>query len=119
MVYASGSLAGAMLECLVHFDLSLGPHDMVYMELVIPATVASECIYEKDLPSNWASYPAPRELVDLGDAWVRSGRTAILTVPSVVVPMDSNVLLNPAHPDFQSITAGRPSPVRFDPRLLR
>ncbi len=119
MVYASASLAGAMLECLVHFDLALGPPDMVYIELVIPEKMASEQIHEKDLPPGWASYPAPPSLAGLGDAWVQSGRTALLGVPSVVVPGASNLLLNPAHPDFQKVTANAPIPVRFDPRLFR
>jgi RES domain-containing protein len=38
-------------------------------------------------------------------------------VPSVIVPQERNVLLNPAHPDFRRIRLGAPEPFSFDPRM--
>lgn len=54
----------------------------------------------------------------LGDAWVRQARSAVLAVPSVIIVGEANYLFNPAHPDFQNITIGRPEPFAFDPQLL-
>ena len=56
---------------------------------------------------------------DLGTAWVKSARTAVLRVPSVVIPRETNVLLNPAHPDFDRIRIGGPEPFSFDPRMWK
>ena len=35
-----------------------------------------------------------------GDVWAKSIRSPILIVPSEVVPNQTNVLLNPMHPDL-------------------
>jgi len=72
----------------------------------------------KRLPPNWRTYPAPHELQSIGDEWVRSGRSAVLEVPSAVIDTDSNYLLNPQHGDFQSIRVIDPQPFEFDARLL-
>ena len=53
-----------------------------------------------------------------GDDWVASGRSAILRVPSVIVALEWNFVLSPAHPEFQKITSGEPVPVSFDARLF-
>jgi RES domain-containing protein len=54
----------------------------------------------------------------MGDFWVKLGRSAVLELPSVMIPGESNYLLNPAHPDFKKITLGKPELFSFDPRLL-
>jgi RES domain-containing protein len=50
---------------------------------------------------------------------VSAAETAILAVPSAVIPQELNYLLNPLHPQFKQIRVGRPEPFRFDPRLLK
>jgi RES domain len=69
------------------------------------------------LPRNWRRYPAPRTLVDLGTRWADDTTTAILVVPSAVIPGESNYLLNPRHSDFTKIRVGQPEPFSFDPRM--
>ncbi len=71
------------------------------------------------LPRTWRRYPAPEHLADLGTGWVRAGRTAVLVVPSAIVPQEQNFLLNPAHRDFRAIGLGTPEPFSFDPRIWR
>ena len=72
-----------------------------------------------DLPPNWREYPAPPELQKIGDDWVRSGRSAVLRVPSVIVPGESNYLLNPAHPKFKKIVIAKPERFELDTRLVK
>jgi len=55
----------------------------------------------------------------MGTDWARKARTAVLSVPSAVVPEDRNYVLNPAHPDFRKIRAGKPQPFSFDPRMRK
>jgi RES domain-containing protein len=54
----------------------------------------------------------------IGDAWARAARTAALAVPSVVVPQETNYLLNPLHGAFSRIRVGKPLAFSFDPRLI-
>jgi len=71
------------------------------------------------LPPNWREYPAPPQLQAIGDKWVRSKRSAVLRVPSVIVPGEHNYLLNPEHPKFRRIVVGKPEKFALDLRLLK
>ena len=54
----------------------------------------------------------------MGDQWLASGQSCILEVPSVIVPHESNYILNPKHPDFSSIQIGDPIDLDIDQRLV-
>ena len=69
------------------------------------------------LPANWREYPAPDLLGRLGGEWLAGSLTAILEVPSVVIPHERNYLLNPEHADFRRVVIGSPKPFSFDPRM--
>lgn len=107
MVYAARDAALAVLEVRVHLDLppSLLPADFVLAQIDCGA-LASDRI--DALPVN------PREI---GDSWLASSTTALMEVPSFIVPESSNVLVNPAHVDAQSIRIVSIRPFVFDERL--
>jgi RES domain-containing protein len=69
------------------------------------------------LPPNWRDSPSPPDLLAMRDAWIASGSSAVLEVPSAVVESESNYLINPAHLDFASLVIEPPQPFTFDPRL--
>jgi RES domain-containing protein len=71
------------------------------------------------LPPDWRSYPAPEVLKDLGTTWAHSRRTPVLQIPSVVVPVEPNYLLNPDHPEMSRITVRQPLPFSFDRRMWK
>jgi RES domain-containing protein len=52
----------------------------------------------------------------LGEAWYLEKRSFILMVLSVVAPVDRNMLINPAHPEFRHITTTLHEPVFWDRR---
>jgi RES domain-containing protein len=54
-----------------------------------------------------------------GSKWLRAGRTAVLEVPSAIVPSEKNYLINPGHPEFRKLRVGRPLPFVFDPRMWK
>jgi RES domain-containing protein len=90
---------------------------MVVIAITFPNRLAMERLDHADLPANW-DYPAARdETKKMGTAWARRNRTAILSVPSSIVPNERNYLLNPRHADFRKIRFGQPQEFRFDPRL--
>lgn len=117
LIYASRSYAGAMLECLAHAGIGRMPRTHVAIEIMIPADVSVEQHDPGSLPAGW-DHADLRVARDFGNAWLRERRTAVLVVPSVVARKEGNVLLNPQHPDFSKIGAGRPEPVIWDARLF-
>lgn len=119
VVYTSETLSLAALELLAHCDPSLLPSDLVAIGAELPEGLAPERLDAASLPRNWRHYPAPDALGHIGTDWVRGLSSVALSVPSVVVPRERNVLLNPAHADFRAIRLGRPEPFSFDSRLAR
>ncbi len=119
VVYASSSLSLAILEFLTHLDSDLIPNNVVSLSAQIPTSFPTETISTADLPANWRTMDRHPTLQRLGMEWVQQGQTAILFVPSAVVPDEHNILLNPGHSEFGLITWSLPIPFSFDPRLFK
>ena len=117
VVYASETISLAALEILVHIDADDAPEDLVVVPVDIPDDVDVAEVTARGLPGDWRSTPAPARLQRLGADWVRAGKTAVLSVPSAVVPQERNYAFNPRHADFARIKRGKPEPFRIDPRL--
>ena len=116
VVYTAGSRALAVLEMLVHLEDS----DLLKHYRLIPVTFRDALVKVLDprvLPSTWKRRPTPASVRAIGDAWIAAGESAVLRVPSVVVPRENNYLLNPRHADFTKLVIDRPEPFRFDRRL--
>jgi RES domain-containing protein len=107
------------LEVLVHLeDPEVFGKLFSWLSLEIPPETI-ETLEPETLPAGWNDDESSRISRAIGDAWLRSSRSASLAVPSVVTPVEWNYLLNPAHPDFTKILIGAAQPFRPDPRLLR
>lgn len=88
--------------------------------MAIPATFGEEAVQNLDsalLPADWRAGPAPASTRRLGDAWADNMTSALLRVPSTIVPQESNYLLNPRYPGMP-VQIGEPVGFDFDPRLL-
>jgi RES domain-containing protein len=118
LVYVAQSQSLAILEVLVHLDAPALLEKYVFLEVDCDASLVID-LDRSPLPKNWQSDPVPDAIQAIGDRWVSSGNSAVLRVPSVLVPEESNFLLNPRHPDFGKIGISRPHAFRFDPRLGR
>ena len=117
VVYTASTAALATLEILVH----LKRRDIIQPLVLFACDFADGLVssIEMDrLPRHWRLFPAPPELTRLGNDWVDSGASAVLRVPSAIVPTEWNYLLNPAHPDYAAIRIGPPLPFDIDQRLL-
>jgi RES domain-containing protein len=71
------------------------------------------------MPEGWDALPYSRISQIVGDEWLESGRTAVLAVPSVVVPQEWNFLMNPKHRNFHKIKIVDKVITPFDSRLIR
>jgi RES domain-containing protein len=118
-VFTSATLSLAALERFVHIDPDLEPVDLVAIAVDIKTNIAIETVAVGDLPPDWRTYPAPPTLALVGERWLRESRTAVLSVPSVVVPDERNFVLNPNHPDFARLVINPSEPFSFDPRMWK
>lgn len=103
----------------MHLDTEEEATDLVAVMAKIPASVQVAHVRLTQVPHGWRAYPSPQACVDLGTRWMTAATTAVLAVPSAIVPSELNYLLNPLHPNFRKIRVGRPEPFSLDPRLWK
>lgn len=118
LIYVAQSQSLAVLEVLVHLDTPALLEKYVLFEVEF----ASPLIVDLDrslLPKNWKSDPVPEAVQAIGNKWASSGISAVLRVPSVLVPEESNFLINPRHSDSGTIMISDPQSFQFDPRLAK
>jgi RES domain-containing protein len=119
MVYTSGTLSLAALEVFVHMEVEDALAMLACIRVEVPVEVKIDYLDMAQLPVDWRNIPAPAVLAEMGDRWFKSGATAILAVPSVVIPVEYNYLVNPLHSDFAKFRLDSPQPFEFDPRLWK
>jgi RES domain-containing protein len=115
VIYAARSLSLAMLEQLAQTGTGRLPHDQACVEITILDSVSTETVHPNELPA-WdaADRRASRAF---GDRWIAEQRSCVLLTPSVIVPTEQNVVINPAHTDFVRVTASAPRPLNWDERF--
>jgi RES domain-containing protein len=108
LVYAAEHVSLSALETLIHTS-----------RRAVPNKVITEIHIPEDLPVESSEWLEIGQSQIFGSDWVRTGRTAVLKVPSKAVnQMESNFLINPAHSDFGLIRQGRTRDFAFDPRFF-
>jgi RES domain-containing protein len=119
VVYLGGTLSLAALETFVH----LAPEDarlaLVAIEVVVPDSVKITELPTKALPTDWRNEPPPHATQAIGLDWAKRNETALLRVPSIIVPREFNYLLNPSHRDFTKLKIHPPVPFGFDSRMWK
>lgn len=120
MLYASGSIALACLETIVHLGADDLPLNRYLVQIDIPDTVwAAAARLDPRQYVGWDAIPVGKTGLDAGEAWVRGQSSALLLVPSVIVPEEVNILLSPPHPDAASIRARKLRRWTYDARLRK
>jgi RES domain-containing protein len=117
VIYAAETYAGALLEVLVHSNLSQPPKNHKVIRIHVPDKVVPETLSITELPDWYAE--DMRASRAFGERWIGENRTAVLRVPSVITTgRENNLLFNPLHPQFALIEAGGPEAVDWDERLF-
>ncbi|MGV3503573.1 MAG: RES family NAD+ phosphorylase [Adhaeribacter sp.] len=117
VIYTAGSRALACLENVVHRSGEGLQSIFKVLVIHVPEGLPREQIKTSQLPADWhktRNYPLCQPI---GEAWYHRGASAILEVPSSIVPNESNFILNTRHPDFKSIRIIRREDFNFDPRI--
>jgi len=121
MIYASESRALSCLETIVHLNAGGLPFNRFLVEIEVPDDLwaAAEIRTPASLAVGWDAEPAGRVSMKAGSDWIIGGTSVILRVPSVIVPEEENILINPAHADAPRIRARKLRKWLYDPRLSR
>lgn len=117
-LYTSEHRSLAILEFLVHASLHTLPPNLALMALTVPDENNPQTISQDELPPNWKTYPAPDRLAELGTGWLLASESLVLKVPSVIVPDEWNMVINPAHNNFEDVSIKTVSPFDLDSRFL-
>jgi len=118
VVYTAEHASLAVLEILAHLEFAASISDYVLFRAEFDEALL-ELIEPRQLPQDWRSYPAPQSLRAIGDQWLEERRSAVLCVPSVIVPVERLYLFNPLHAQFKKIVIGEPQEFPFDKRLRK
>ena len=117
VLYTAGSRALACLENVVHRS-SRGLNQLFKtMVIVVPDNIMIEIIAEADLPDSWHEFHNFHLTQQRGDEWLAGMKSAVLAVPSAIIPTEQNFLFNPLHPDFQKVKLLQTEDFVFDPRI--
>lgn len=120
VVYTAMTISLACLETVAHLNADDGlPLNRFLVRIEVPDDVwdARRALAADDLPVGRSAIPEGKVSLDLGDAWLRDGGSALLTAPSVIVPEELNVLINPAHEHAARLRAAKVRPWLYDGRL--
>ena len=118
IVYCATNIALATLET-VHYLRNGGlPFNRYLVRIDVPVGIWAPRRVLDPLPGGWDAIPAGLSARKAGDAWIASRVSALLLVPSVIVPDEYNVLINPQHGDAGAIVATTVKRWIYDPRFF-
>jgi RES domain-containing protein len=119
VVYCAGSIALAALETLVHLGAGALPLNRYLVRIDIPDAIWNRrhSLPLPAAPVGWDALPTGKVSLDVGDTWLNSLESAVLAVPSIVVPEEFNFLINPRHPDAAKLKATKLRKWQYDARL--
>ena len=120
VIYTSEHASLAAWEKIVHVaSFENLPDDLLLIKIEIPDSIEILTVPEKILVPGWDDFPYSSETIDFGTSFLRKKEHPALKVPSVIIPDEFNVILNPLHPDIQKCSIISSEPFIFDRRILK
>jgi RES domain-containing protein len=120
IVYCAEHPASALLEILAHLDvanLAALPDGYQLLEIQVPDALDIESLPTHALTLKWQSDEASTQAI--GDKWLADRSSALLRVPSALVPKVWNYLVNPLHPGAAQLVISAAVRYPFDSRLFK
>jgi RES domain-containing protein len=102
---------------LVNANIGRMPRQHAWIEILIGEHASIEEVDVRKV-RRWDA-PDQRASRTFGDQWYDEQRSTILVVPSAVVRMERNIVINQQHPEFRKLRATKPKPVVWDQRLFQ
>jgi RES domain-containing protein len=114
IVYCTDHPSTALLEILVHATRYTVPDYYQLLEIEAPDNIEA---FVPAIPVNWDhDIDGTRHI---GAGFIADGISALMNVPSVIMPKARNILLNPAHTDARRIRIVETYRYPFDSRLIK
>lgn len=120
VVYTSATPELSLLETLVHIEELYLNEMPVYVLAIIE--IPKDSILEvalSDLPNNWNDIHITLDNQRFTHNWLESESHLAMAIPSVIVPMSLNYLINPNHPRMKEVKVVEITPFSFDSRLFK
>ena len=120
VIYTSEYASLAAWEKIVHVtSFENLPKNLLLVKIDIPDRIELKLVPQKVLAAGWDSFPFIQETVDYGSIFLRNKEHLALKVPSVIIPDEYNIILNPLHPDIQDCKVVKTIPFVFDKRISK
>ncbi|HAQ21010.1 MAG TPA: RES domain-containing protein [Prolixibacteraceae bacterium] len=120
VIYTSEHASLAAWEKIVHVaSFENLPDNLLLVKIEIPDEIEIQTVPQMVLVKGWNSYPFSNETVNYGTSFLRKKKHLALKVPSVIIPDEYNIILNPLHPDINLCKVISIEPFIFDRRVLK
>jgi RES domain-containing protein len=119
-LYSAANRSLALLETLAHSPSKLFRYKIyILVTVFIPESISIEILKEKDLPANWDALDIQHVTQKIGDKFLLAQKSAVLQVPSVLMPEEYNYVINPLHPSMKEMKVIHKRKIKFNDRLIK
>lgn len=115
-VYLAESRALAALEIIVHAPREIMSLDWRIIEVEVPDEFI-QAVSRSDLPEGWQALPSSLTARNFGAKWLRGRGALALKLPSVIIPEEHSLMLNPRHTDVVKLRVSKPRKFELDSRF--
>lgn len=118
VVYTASSLALAFVGIIPGLRKNVVPKGFVSLYISISNNVSKKEIKLDDFPLNWQKERTSHWFIETGNQWLRERKELLLMVPSVIIPEEKNILINPHHPEIEKVDIQIIKPFHVDSRFI-
>jgi len=118
VVYATSSLALAFVEIIPGLRKNVVPKGFVSLSIQINDNASKKEITLDDFPSKWREEETRNWFTKVGDQWLEEKKEILFIVPSVIIPEEQNILINPHHPEIEKVAVSAIKPFSVDHRFI-
>ena len=117
MLYFSTHLSLAVLEILAHFDQSLTPNDLYFTEIEIDDDFINQTEDFSSIEAYLRINPPHYSTQEFGSTWIAKNELVGLKVPSAILPLESNIIINPQHKNWLNHKVIKTEILQLDTRV--
>jgi RES domain-containing protein len=120
IIYTSQHASLAAWEKIVHVaSFENIQNNLLLVKIEIPDGIEIQSVPENVLVEGWDNFPFSSETVNFGTLFLQKKEHLALKVPSVIIPDEFNIILNPLHPDIQGCKVISEIHFLFDKRVSK
>lgn len=120
VIYTSEHASLAAWEKIVHVaSFENLPNNLLLVKIEMPDEIEIQQAPENILVKGWDGFPYTNETVNFGASFLRAKEYMALKVPSVIIPDEFNIILNPQHPEIHQLKIISTTPFLFDNRISK